>query len=118
MWELRFDRRAKRRLAVLFGVIAAAAVLIAVFVTSGARNDAERKRTRGIYSRGEFEKLVVGKGKTEIINLIGRPMKVYDGGRYTEWTYYWRTRHPEAARPDPSVIIQFDKLERCVSVIH
>jgi outer membrane protein assembly factor BamE (lipoprotein component of BamABCDE complex) len=69
---------------------------------------ADTEVAKRVYDRPEFEKLVKGKNKSQILNLLGKPEKT-DVGESGTWYYDRITREPVTGKVDESTRIWFNQ---------
>jgi outer membrane protein assembly factor BamE (lipoprotein component of BamABCDE complex) len=61
-----------------------------------------------VYTREEFKKLVMGKSKQEVKDLLGKPDETVDsGGDEVSWCYRRRTTDPDSGKADDSAWVIF-----------
>jgi hypothetical protein len=83
-------------------------------VDSARRRDAEAERlSQGevqggpVYTRVEFERLVLGKSVEEVRAAVGRPSQEQGGSSFLAATYRGRTLDPKTGQPDSQAVVQF-----------
>lgn len=61
-----------------------------------------------VWTRQEFENLVIGKKTDEVLKLVGQPEDTSKSGKTSMWTYRRRTRDTVTGKLDGSAFIHFD----------
>lgn len=77
---------------------------LATEVSAQSSKPAE-KGTKKLYTRDEFQKLVAGKTKDEIIALIGRPSRTISTSSVDYWVYEGITYDPASKQRDRCVMM-------------
>jgi outer membrane protein assembly factor BamE (lipoprotein component of BamABCDE complex) len=74
-------------------------------------NPPEEKTTQGdeskLLDRDVFKKLVIGKTKTQILDLLGKPEETSEIGPYEYWNYKTRTKDSVTDKVDGTVVLAF-----------
>jgi outer membrane protein assembly factor BamE (lipoprotein component of BamABCDE complex) len=91
-----------RLLILALALLSAPACTVQVVTTQSAT-----KATK-VYTREEFKKLLLGKSKQEVKDLLGKPDNTTEGGGKENWSYYRRTKDPDSGKVDKSVLISFE----------
>ncbi|HKB06220.1 MAG TPA: hypothetical protein VKD90_28760 [Gemmataceae bacterium] len=81
---------------------------VAVQVDEPAVKDAELVGgTRRVYTRQEFQDLVVGKTPDEVIAAVGKPDDSTEDGDGVRWTYAGRVRDPAPGKSAGNPVVVF-----------
>ncbi len=67
------------------------------------------------YQRDEFQKLVVGKTKLQLIDLLGKPTSTSEAGPWEYWQYNERTIDPVTGKVD--TVAQLSILDGKVTMV-
>ncbi len=67
------------------------------------RDDKNRK-----YTRDEFKRLVIGRTRDEVIELLGKPKATQQVGEVDHWDYPGRTTDPVTGKTDHNAEVLFD----------
>ncbi len=89
-------------------------LLAALCLAGCSRQATDTTQPEKVFSREEFDALVVGKSEEEVIRAVGTPHKTSDGPDYRFFSYFKRTRDgvTDKVDADATIIFQDGKAER------